>query len=152
MTASHDPKAPQQRLFELGAYVDASCDDERVRIELGGVDRNFDAALALLQDVDRRTDPRRRAHGAGRRRLGARARVVERGRDVRLAAIAAGRGRAGGACDARGARRERARRPRIDTEALAKLGSVQLHEPAALFRFDRWGPSIVDKARRRLPP
>jgi hypothetical protein len=26
---------------------------------------------------------------------------------------------------------------RIDTEALAKLGAVQLHQPADLFAFDR---------------
>jgi predicted Zn-dependent peptidase len=48
-TAQLDAAALQQRLFELGAYVETSCDADRVRIELGGVDRNLEPAFAVLE-------------------------------------------------------------------------------------------------------
>lgn len=48
-TAQLDAAALQQRLFELGAYVETSCDADRMRIELGGVDRNLEPAFAVLK-------------------------------------------------------------------------------------------------------
>jgi len=49
-TTKHAAAALQERLFELGATVAASCDDERVALHVTGVDRNFAATVALVRE------------------------------------------------------------------------------------------------------